>query len=102
MKKIPLFTLSLLSVFVSVFCYATQDVVLNTNSLSDAQVSINDDMGKTQVKIINTNQDNVAHIYYDRFNVNNNGLSLDNDKAELIINEVVSLEDSVLRADLEL
>lgn len=102
MKKIPLFTLSLLSVFVSVSCYATQDVVLNTNSLSDAQVSINDDMGKTQVKIINTNQDNVAHIYYDRFNVNNNGLSLDNDKAELIINEVVSHEDSALRGDLEL
>ncbi|CRL60303.1 filamentous hemagglutinin N-terminal domain-containing protein [Proteus penneri] len=102
MKKIPLFTLSLLSVFVSVSCYATQHVVLNANSLSDAQVSINDDIDKTQVKIINTNQDNVAHIYYDRFNINNDGLSLDNDKAELIINEVVSHENSELRGDLEL
>lgn len=102
MKKIPLFTLSLLSVFVSVSCYATQDVVLNANSLSDAQVSMNDDIGKTQVKIINTNQDNVAHIYYDRFNINNDGLSLDNDKAELIINEVVSHESSELHGDLEL
>ncbi|WP_109400755.1 filamentous hemagglutinin N-terminal domain-containing protein [Proteus sp. TJ1640] len=102
MKKIPLFTLSLLSVFVSVSCYATQDVVLNANSLSDAQVSMNDDIGKTQVKIINTNQDKVAHIYYDRFNVNKNGLSLDNDRAELIINEVVSQENSALLGDLEL
>ncbi|WP_368936496.1 filamentous hemagglutinin N-terminal domain-containing protein [Proteus penneri] len=102
MKKIPLFTLSLLSIFVSVSCYATQDVVLNANSLSDAQVSINDDIGKTQVKLINTNQDNVAHIYYDRFNINNDGLSLDNDKAELIINEVVSHESSELHGDLEL
>ena len=64
MKKNALFTFSLLSVFISLSCYAHQDVILNPDSLSDAQVSINDDTGRTQIEVINTNQDGTAHIYY--------------------------------------
>ncbi len=102
MKKNSLFTVSLLSAFISLSCYAHQDVILNADSLSDARVSVSDDTGKTQVEVINTNQDNIAHIYYDRFDVNKDGLSLKNDKAELIINEVVSKKRSMLEGELEL
>ncbi|EOG1982699.1 filamentous hemagglutinin N-terminal domain-containing protein [Proteus mirabilis] len=101
-EKNSLFTVSLLSAFISLSCYAHQDVTLNADSLSDARVSVSDDTGKTQVEVINTNQDNIAHIYYDRFDVSEDGLSLKNDKAELIINEVVSKEFSILRGELEL
>ncbi|HEK0622326.1 TPA: filamentous hemagglutinin N-terminal domain-containing protein [Proteus mirabilis] len=102
MKKNSLFTVSLLSAFISLSCYAHQDVTLNADSLSDARVSVSDDTGKTQVEVINTNQDNIAHIYYDRFDVSDDGLLLKNDKAELIINEVVSKKRSMLEGELEL
>ncbi|EOI2315006.1 two-partner secretion domain-containing protein [Proteus mirabilis] len=103
MKKNALFTVSLLSVFISLSCYAHQDVILHSDSLSDAKVSINDDTGKTQIEVINTNQDGTAHIYYDRLDVGDFGLSLKNNaEAELIINEVVSKEFSTLRGELEL
>ncbi|MER1808330.1 filamentous hemagglutinin N-terminal domain-containing protein, partial [Proteus mirabilis] len=103
MKKNALFTVSLLSVFISLSCYAHQDVILHADSLSDAKVSINDDTGKTQIEVINTNQDGTAHIYYDRLDVGDFGLSLKNNaEAELIINEVVSKEFSILRGELEL
>ncbi|HGN0210813.1 TPA: filamentous hemagglutinin N-terminal domain-containing protein [Proteus mirabilis] len=102
MKKNSLFTVSLLSAFISLSCYAHQDVTLNADSLSDARVSVSDDTGKTQVEVINTNQDNIAHIYYDRFDVSEDGLLLKNDKAELIINEVVSKKRSMLDGELEL
>ncbi|HDT0721699.1 TPA: filamentous hemagglutinin N-terminal domain-containing protein [Proteus mirabilis] len=102
MKKNSLFTVSLLSAFISLSCYAHQDVTLNADSLSDARVSVSDDTGKTQVEVINTNQDNISHIYYDRFDVGEDGLLLKNDKSELIINEVVSKEYSILRGELEL
>ena len=39
---------------------------LNPDSLSDAQVSIDSDTGRTQIEVINTNQDGTAHIYYNR------------------------------------
>ncbi|MFS3825853.1 filamentous hemagglutinin N-terminal domain-containing protein [Proteus mirabilis] len=103
MKKNALFTVSLLSVFISLSCYAYQDVILHSDSLSDAKVSINDDTGKTQIEVINTNQDGTAHIYYNRLDVGNFGLSLKNNaEAELIINEVVSKDFSILRGELEL
>ena len=103
MKKNALFTVSLLSVFISLSCYAHQDVILHSDSLSDAKVSINDDTGKTQIEVINTNQDGTAHIYYNRLDVDNFGLSLKNNaEAELIINEVVSKDFSTLRGELEL
>ncbi|WP_373202076.1 filamentous hemagglutinin N-terminal domain-containing protein [Proteus mirabilis] len=103
MKKNALFTVSLLSVFISLSCYAYQDVILHADSLSDAKVSINDDTGKTQIEVINTNQDGTAHIYYNRLDVGNFGLSLKNNaEAELIINEVVSKDVSTLRGELEL
>ncbi|HFK2133956.1 TPA: filamentous hemagglutinin N-terminal domain-containing protein [Proteus mirabilis] len=103
MKKNSLFTVSLLSVFISLSCYAHQDVILHSDSLSDAKVSINDDTGKTQIEVINTNQDGTAHIYYNRLDVGDFGLSLKNNaEAELIINEVVSKEFSTLRGELEL
>lgn len=103
MKKNALFTVSLLSVFISLSCYAHQDVILHAASLSDAEVSINDDTGKTQIEVINTNQDGTAHIYYDRLDVGEYGLSLKNNaEAELIINEVVSKKLSILRGELEL
>lgn len=103
MKKNALFTVSLLSVFISLSCYAHQDVILHSDSLSDAKVSINDDTGKTQIEVINTNQDGTAHIYYNRLDVGNFGLSLKNNaEAELIINEVVSKDFSTLRGELEL
>ncbi|HGW8331256.1 TPA: hypothetical protein ACNRM0_000076 [Proteus mirabilis] len=103
MKKNALFTVSLLSVFISLSCYAYQDVILHSDSLSDAKVSINDDTGKTQIEVINTNQDDTAHIYYNRLDVGNLGLSLKNNaEAELIINEVVSKDFSILRGELEL
>lgn len=103
MKKNALFTVSLLSVFISLSCYAHQDVILHSASLSDAKVSINDDTGKTQIEVINTNQDGTAHIYYNRLDVGDFGLSLKNNaEAELIINEVVSKDFSILRGELEL
>lgn len=103
MKKNALFTVSLLSVFISLSCYAYQDVILHSDSLSDAKVSINDDTGKTQIEVINTNQDGTAHIYYNRLDVGDFGLSLKNNaEAELIINEVVSKDFSILRGELEL
>lgn len=103
MKKNALFTVSLLSVFISLSCYAHQDVILHSDSLSDAKVSINDDTWKTQIEVINTNQDGTAHIYYDRLDVGDFGLSLKNNaEAELIINEVVSKKLSILRGELEL
>ncbi|WP_368879154.1 two-partner secretion domain-containing protein [Proteus mirabilis] len=104
MKKNSLFTVSLLSAFISLSCYAHQDVVLSDKSLSDAQVSINGDTGKTQVEVINTNQDNISHIYYERFDVGDFGLSLKNNaEAKLIINEVLSNKGfSILRGELEL
>ncbi len=103
MKKNALFTVSLLSVFISLSCYAHQDVILHSDSLSDAKVSINDDTGKTQIEVINTNQDGTAHIYYNRLDVGDFGLSLKNNaEAELIINEVVSKDFSILRGELEL
>ncbi|MCW9695822.1 filamentous hemagglutinin N-terminal domain-containing protein [Proteus mirabilis] len=103
MKKNALFTVSLLSVFISLSCYAHQDVILNPDSLSDAQVSIDSDTGRTQIEVINTNQDGTAHIYYNRLDVGDLGLSLKNNaEAELIINEVVSKDVSTLRGELEL
>ncbi|HEK1123824.1 TPA: filamentous hemagglutinin N-terminal domain-containing protein [Proteus mirabilis] len=103
MKKNALFTVSLLSVFISLSCYAHQDVILNPDSLSDAQVSIDSDTGRTQIEVINTNQDGTAHIYYNRLDVGDLGLSLKNNaEAELIINEVVSKDVSILRGELEL
>ncbi|MEX5486498.1 hypothetical protein IC611_15835 [Proteus mirabilis] len=50
MRKNALFTVSLLSVFISLSCYAHQDVILHAASLSDAEVSINDDTGKHKLK----------------------------------------------------
>ena len=53
--------------------------------------------------MINTNQDGTAHIYYNRLDVGDFGLSLKNNaEAELIINEVVSKDVSILRGELEL
>ncbi|HEJ9415034.1 TPA: filamentous hemagglutinin N-terminal domain-containing protein [Proteus mirabilis] len=102
MKKNSLFTVSLLSAFISLSCHANQHVVLNDNSLSDAEIYIDVNTGKTQVEVINTNQEDVAHIYYDRFDIDREGLILSNDKAGLIINEVVSEKRSILDGELEL
>lgn len=49
-EKNSLFTVSLLSVFISLSCYAHQDVILNPDSLSDAQVSIDSDTGEHKLK----------------------------------------------------
>lgn len=102
MKKNSLFTVSLLSAFISLSCYANHHVVLNDSSLSDAEIYVDVNTGKTQVEVINTNQEDVAHIYYDRFSIDRDGLILSNDKAGLIINEVVSEQPSILNGELEL
>lgn len=101
MNKMPLFTISLLSIFISASCYANKEIVLNEKSLSDAEIVLNKE-GKTQVDIINSNENNISHIYYDQFNVNNRGIILKNNNADLIINEVISDKSSHLAGELAL
>lgn len=57
--------------------------------------------GKPAITINHANDDGVSHIYYNKFNVPHIGLTLhNNSQADLIINEVVSNEPSLLRGEL--
>ncbi|WP_129036823.1 hypothetical protein [Proteus hauseri] len=58
-------------------------------------------VGKPSIIINHTNNDGVSHIYYNKFNVPEVGLKLHNkSQADLIINEVVSNEPSLLNGEL--
>lgn len=58
-------------------------------------------VGKPAITINHVNDDGVSHIYYNKFNVPDVGLRLhNNSQADLIINEVVSNEPSLLNGEL--
>lgn len=101
MKKTNLLTFSLISMMVTTTCYASQSVFLNQSSFSDAEAFENEN-GITQVDVNHANNDRVSHIYYNLFDINQDGLILKNNNADLIINEVVSGERSLLAGELAL
>lgn len=92
MKKTSLFTLSLLSLFVTQACWATSDIVISDKSPDAMYDNI------TTITIPSANNQDISHIYYDEFNISSAGLELDNEQAQaqLIINEVISEKRTTL------
>ena len=84
----------------------TLEVYYGVSSLSkiyhDASGNIvKERVGKPAITINHVNDDGVSHIYYNKFNVPDVGLRLhNNSQADLIINEVVSNEPSLLNGEL--
>lgn len=61
-EKRSIYCLTVICIYFIILLFH-QDVILHSDSLSDAKVSINDDTGKTQIEVINTNQDGTYGSY---------------------------------------
>lgn len=105
MKKTSLFAVSLLSLLVSPYCLAEStnnsvypDVTLAPQTFIPGDAAINGN----EIKVLNTNDEGIAHLYYDNFNIEKAGLKLNNStaNAKLIVNEVVSNQKSRLNGRL--
>lgn len=105
MLKNKLFILSILPILVSSVCHANENIAINEKSKDHAIIDLvsplNNSSSLDEITILSKNEDNVSHIYYDKFNVNPEGLTINNDvSSKLIINEVVSNNQTNLLGNL--
>lgn len=116
MKRTSLFAVSLLSLLVSQSCLAgllinseiyvkasdnintSEPVVLAHETLVSGDAFLIGD----QELLLDGNDEGISHIYYDKFNINKSGFTINNEQAQakLIINEVVSNQKSRLNGRL--
>ncbi|WGO83468.1 filamentous hemagglutinin N-terminal domain-containing protein [Arsenophonus apicola] len=103
-NKLSLITLSIASILSSFHINASENIIIDNNKKTDLAVEIKN--GIEHINIEKANKNGISHNYYQRFNVSEKGVViqnptyLTNSAAKFIINEVTSNEKSLLNGKL--